>query len=96
MIFTRRPSGPARSPREGGARRPAAAPRLEDYESWAALREESRAFLQPWEPTWPADDLTRAAYKRRMRRYDAEIDRDEAYPYFCSTPPAAGCWAAST
>lgn len=57
-------------------------PRIEDFEAWAALREESRAFLQPWEPTWPADDLTRAAFKRRIRRYDAEIDRDEAYPLF--------------
>ncbi len=61
-------------------------PRLEDFEAWAALREESRAFLQPWEPTWPGDDLTRAAYKRRIRRYDSEIDRDEAYPLFLFDP----------
>ncbi len=61
-------------------------PRFEDYEPWAALREESRAFLQPWEPTWPADDLTRAAFKRRIRRYDTEIERDEAYPLFLFDP----------
>ncbi len=61
-------------------------PRIEDFESWAALRQESRAFLQPWEPTWPADDLTRAAFKRRIRRYDAEIERDEAYPLFLFDP----------
>ena len=23
-------------------------------------------FLQPWEPTWPADDLSRGAYRRRL------------------------------
>ena len=33
-----------------------------DYRAWAELRERSRAFLTPWEPTWPADDLTRAAF----------------------------------
>ncbi|MEJ2435047.1 MAG: 30S ribosomal protein S5 alanine N-acetyltransferase, partial [Pseudolabrys sp.] len=34
-----------------------------DYAEWAALREMSRAFLTPWEPTWPADDLTRGAFR---------------------------------
>ena len=33
--------------------------RWRDYAEWAALREASRDFLTPWEPTWPADDLTR-------------------------------------
>ena len=33
---------------------------MADYAEWAALREASRAFLTPWEPIWPADDLTRA------------------------------------
>jgi ribosomal-protein-alanine N-acetyltransferase len=37
------------------------APRMEDYEDWAVLREGSREFLRPWEPIWPADDLTRPA-----------------------------------
>ena len=44
-----------------------------DYVGWAELREASRAFLSPWEPTWPDDDLTRAAYRRRMRRQADEI-----------------------
>ena len=43
-------------------------PRMADYPAWAELRRESRAFLQPWEPTWPADDLTRAAFRRRSSR----------------------------
>src|SRR4051812_46389095 len=34
-------------------------PRLSDYKAWAELRTQSAAFLQPWEPTWPEDDLTR-------------------------------------
>jgi ribosomal-protein-alanine N-acetyltransferase len=55
---------------------------MRDYEQWSWLRELSRSFLTPWEPTWPADDLTRGAFRRRLRRYADEIDRDEAYPFF--------------
>ncbi|MCA6229356.1 MAG: 30S ribosomal protein S5 alanine N-acetyltransferase, partial [Phenylobacterium sp.] len=28
-------------------------PRPSDYPEWSELRRASRAFLQPWEPTWP-------------------------------------------
>ncbi|MDB5544518.1 MAG: GCN5-related N-acetyltransferase, partial [Hyphomicrobiales bacterium] len=52
-----------------------------DYTSWAALRECSRDFLSPWEPTWPADDLTKSAFRRRLRRHSEEMERDEAYPF---------------
>jgi [ribosomal protein S5]-alanine N-acetyltransferase len=57
-------------------------PRPDDFEAWARLREVSRDFLRPWEPIWPADDLTRSAYRRRIRRYQREIDEDLAYPFF--------------
>jgi [ribosomal protein S5]-alanine N-acetyltransferase len=57
-------------------------PQMADFSQWAALRAESRAFLQPWEPTWPADDLTKAAFRRRITRYQRELDKDEAYPFF--------------
>lgn len=55
--------------------------RATDYAAWAALRARSRAFLQPWEPTWPADDLTRAAYRRRLAAYAQDMDRGAAYPF---------------
>jgi [ribosomal protein S5]-alanine N-acetyltransferase len=58
------------------------APRAEDFEAWADLRERSREFLRPWEPIWPIDDLTRAAFRRRIRRYQREIQEDTAYPFF--------------
>ena len=58
------------------------APEARDYEAWASLREESRGFLTPWEPTWPQDDLSRASYRRRLRRYASDRDRDEAHPFF--------------
>ena len=31
-------------------------PQMADFPEWAALREASRDFLTPWEPTWPTDD----------------------------------------
>ena len=57
-------------------------PSLADYAAWTELRAESRKFLTPWEPTWPADDLTRTAFRRRVRRYQLEIREDRAYPFF--------------
>ena len=57
-------------------------PQMADFEEWAALREASRSFLMPWEPIWPADDLTRAAFRRRLQRYTEDQRNDLAYPYF--------------
>src|SRR6516165_12144047 len=57
-------------------------PQMSDYPEWAALREASRDFLTPWEPTWPPDDLTRASFRRRIRRYFEDQRGDLAYPFF--------------
>lgn len=57
-------------------------PQPSDFEEWAALREASRDFLVPWEPTWPADDLSRSSYRRRLKRYTEDQRADLAYPYF--------------
>lgn len=57
-------------------------PVMADYAAWAALRHASQDFLQPWEPTWPIDDLTRPAFRRRMRRYGREVRDDLSYPFF--------------
>jgi len=56
-------------------------PQMTDHGEWAALREASRDFLKPWEPTWPADDLTRAAFRRRIRRYIEDARTDQAYSF---------------
>jgi [ribosomal protein S5]-alanine N-acetyltransferase len=66
----------------GGKRVLLRPPQREDFDAWAALRESSRAFLQPWEPLWPEDDLTPLAFRKRVTRYHAEIGKDEAYPFF--------------
>nr|WP_232372458.1 GNAT family protein [Acuticoccus mangrovi] len=57
-------------------------PLVSDYGEWSRLRAESRHFLRPWEPTWPRDDLTRMAFRRRIRRYHREIRADEGYAFF--------------
>ena len=53
-------------------------PLMSDFPEWADLRERSRSFLEPWEPIWPADDLTRGAFRRRLKRYaeDYRADRN--------------------
>jgi ribosomal-protein-alanine N-acetyltransferase len=58
------------------------APQMSDHAEWSALRELSRNFLTPWEPIWPADDLTRSAFRRRIRRYAEDQRSDLAYPFF--------------
>src|SRR5437667_6339466 len=57
-------------------------PQMSDYGAWSSLRETSRDFLTPWEPTWPADDLTRASFRRRIKRYSEDQRSDLAYPLF--------------
>jgi ribosomal-protein-alanine N-acetyltransferase len=57
-------------------------PQNADFSEWSALREASRDFLTPWEPTWPADDLTRASFRRRIKRYSEDQRGDLAYPFF--------------
>ncbi|HVZ54451.1 MAG TPA: GNAT family protein [Pseudolabrys sp.] len=52
-----------------------------DYAEWASLREQSRAFLTPWEPVWPPDDLTRSAFRRRLKRYVEDQRNDQAYAF---------------
>jgi [ribosomal protein S5]-alanine N-acetyltransferase len=57
-------------------------PRPVDYEAWAALRSASQEYLTPFEPAWPEDDLTRAAFRRRLALYGREMDLGTAWPFF--------------
>lgn len=82
MAFLRSISRPEPAPLVIGDGVRLRSPQMGDYEEWAALREKSRAFLTPWEPTWPEDDLSKASYRRRTRRYLREIRADRAYPFF--------------
>ena len=52
-----------------------------DWRAWSQLRLESRAFLTPWEPTWPYDALTRGAFRRRLRVYNQEMRDGGSYSF---------------
>ncbi|MEJ8473509.1 GNAT family N-acetyltransferase [Roseibium algae] len=61
-------------------------PTMGDFGPWAGLRAQSREFLRPWEPIWPADDLTKAGFRRRLRRYarDRRSGRSQPFFLFCA------------
>src|SRR5258705_9266441 len=61
------------------------APTMDDWAEWAELRARSRAFLTPWEPTWPEDSLGRDHYRRRLRQQAREWRSGEAYGLFVFT-----------
>ena len=61
-------------------------PVLGDFAQWSKLRETSRTFLAPWEPIWPPDDLTKVAFRRRIRRYQREIRSGMGYPFLIFSP----------
>jgi ribosomal-protein-alanine N-acetyltransferase len=56
-------------------------PQVGDYGPWAELRAMSRAHLVPWEPAWPRDDLTKSAYRRRIKHYQREARDDLGYAF---------------
>lgn len=60
-------------------------PRRADYLQWARLREISREFLTPWEPVWPADALSRASFRRRLRRILQDWREDTGYAFHIVT-----------
>jgi [ribosomal protein S5]-alanine N-acetyltransferase len=57
-------------------------PEAKDYAAWSALRGESRTFLQPWEPTWSDEELSRNTFRNKLRRYAEDIRDGRAFPFF--------------
>lgn len=57
-------------------------PAPSDYTAWAELRDASRAHLMPWEPKWSRDELSRWAYRRRLRYYQRDQREDLGYAFF--------------
>jgi ribosomal-protein-alanine N-acetyltransferase len=53
-----------------------------DYRAWVALREDSRAFLSPWEPTWASDHLTRKSFTSRVYWAQRSVANGTAVPLF--------------
>jgi ribosomal-protein-alanine N-acetyltransferase len=57
------------------------APQRKDWHDWAALRDASRGFLTPWEPSWSSDALSRSSFRRRLSRYAFEWHSDQGYTF---------------
>ncbi len=60
-------------------------PQLEDWSKWAKIRDKNRAFLEPLEPTWPENCLTRDFYERRYARQTKDRQQDRAYSFLILT-----------
>lgn len=79
MVVMRRDDSARRIDGEGVYLR---APEPRDFPEWAELREASRSFLAPWEPTWASDELSRGSYRFKLRRYSEDARDDKAYALF--------------
>jgi len=58
------------------------APNAGDHAAWARLREASRAHLSKWEEDWTADELSFAAFRRRLKHFEREANRARALSLF--------------
>ncbi|MEO0785528.1 MAG: GNAT family protein [Pseudomonadota bacterium] len=57
------------------------APERTDYTDWAMGRRISRRHLEPWEPRWPADALSRDDWNRRLKAWRTGWRNDRAYVF---------------
>ena len=53
-----------------------------DFRPWSDLRRQSAEFLQPWEPSWSADHLTRKGFVNRIYWANRSISQGTAVPLF--------------
>ena len=56
-----------RKPEVGSERLVLRLPAHNDFRAWIDLRAASAEFLQPWEPSWAADHLTRRSFLNRVQ-----------------------------
>ncbi len=59
--------------------------RKSDYQDWAKLRRDSRAHLEPWEPSWGEDALSVADWKRRVKAWNAGWREGRAFIFLVRT-----------
>lgn len=53
-----------------------------DWADWAELRAESRDYLQPWEPSWASDVLSKPSFRYRLIRYADDWENGRSYSFF--------------
>jgi ribosomal-protein-alanine N-acetyltransferase len=64
---------------EGVSLRP---PSMSDYDTWAQVRRISREHLVPFEPQWASDELSRSAFRERVRLYQRNRRDGTGYAFF--------------
>ena len=57
-------------------------PEHTDFRAWTELRRQSARFLQPWEPTWAPDHLTRKSFTNRVYWAQRSVASGSALPLF--------------
>ena len=77
-----RTASPGGSVRLDGQRLYLRPPLERDWQFYAELRASSRGFLEPWEPLWVDDVLSRDTFSRRLRRYGLDWREDAGYSFF--------------
>lgn len=82
MVFLRSSSPAESGPTLHTRRLTLRIPSSSDYAAWAELRARSRAFLVPWEPAWTRDELSRSAFRRRIRHYHQELREESGFAFF--------------
>lgn len=80
FLGSSRPKG--QEPALAGGRVYLRAPERRDRDSWIELREASREFLEPWEPSWSEEALTPSGFRRRLNRQLREEEEDLGYGFF--------------
>ncbi|MFV2034080.1 MAG: GNAT family N-acetyltransferase [Halocynthiibacter sp.] len=53
-----------------------------DFRNWSGLRQQSRAFLTPWEPGWSDDHLSRKTFTNRVYWAQRSVANGSAVPLF--------------
>lgn len=57
-------------------------PQSVDYETWSSLRQISAEKLRPYEPEWADNELSKDAFRLRLRFYQREFRDRTGYPFF--------------
>ncbi len=56
-------------------------PTPNDQAQWLKLRRDSKDFLEPYEPAWPRDALSPAAFRRRLKRIQEDWRDETGYGF---------------
>ena len=57
-------------------------PKKDNWKEWAELRQRSRNFLQPWEPKWPSNFLTKESFASFINMFEMSLKKKTSYNFF--------------